>query len=157
MILPKSPEFLESGDYLESKFRILKLDLVEAQQDDIDGETTVSLQVQLTFDESQMEGDEPTEDAIGEVDQGLRSFLESKYEVNYLELLDDALTSHLLGEREELEAQKYPEAKQRDLTVEEKSRLRARIDRGDSDIYQLAAEFGCSASQVAGIKAAMQR
>jgi transposase-like protein len=77
--------------------------------------------------------------------------------VNHLEILDDALTSYLLAEREEPEQRKYPEPKQRDLTDDEKTQLRARIERGDADIYALATEFGCSASQVAGIKAAMHR
>jgi hypothetical protein len=52
---------------------------------------------------------------------------------------------------------RYPEPKQRDLTEEEKQKLRHRIERGESDIYRLAHEFGCSSSQVAGIKAAMNR
>ncbi len=52
---------------------------------------------------------------------------------------------------------RYPEAKQRDLTDEEKADLRTRIERGDGDIYELAREFGCSPSQVAGIKAALNR
>jgi hypothetical protein len=52
---------------------------------------------------------------------------------------------------------RYPKPKWRDLTSSEKAHLRARIEAGDSDIYALAAEFGCSSSQVAGIKAAMHR
>jgi hypothetical protein len=52
---------------------------------------------------------------------------------------------------------RYPAPKQRDLTDAEKSQLRGRIEQGDADIYALAVEFGCSASQVAGIKAAMRR
>jgi transposase-like protein len=52
---------------------------------------------------------------------------------------------------------RYPEAKQRNLSNDEKSELRVRIERGDADIYALAKEFGCSPSQVAGIKAAMHR
>jgi hypothetical protein len=51
----------------------------------------------------------------------------------------------------------YPERKQRELTAEEKQQLRQRIERGDADIFALAREFNCSASQVAGIKAAMSR
>jgi transposase-like protein len=51
----------------------------------------------------------------------------------------------------------YPERKRRDLSDEEKARLRARIERGEQDIYRLATEFHCSSSQVAGIKAAMHR
>jgi transposase-like protein len=52
--------------------------------------------------------------------------------------------------------QEYPEKKQRELTDAEKAQLRERIDRGD-DYATLAQEFGCSTSQVAGIKAAMHR
>lgn len=52
--------------------------------------------------------------------------------------------------------QEYPEKKQRELTDAEKAQLRERIDRGE-DYAALAREFGCSTSQVAGIKAAMHR
>jgi transposase-like protein len=55
------------------------------------------------------------------------------------------------------EQRRYPEPKQRELSDEEKEQLRTRIERGEGDIYQLAQEFGCSPSQVAGIKAAMNR
>ncbi len=58
---------------------------------------------------------------------------------------------------ENADSRNYPEPKQRDLTKEEKAELRVRIERGDDDIYALSAEFGCSSSQVAGIKAAMHR
>jgi transposase-like protein len=58
---------------------------------------------------------------------------------------------------DEKEPRRYPKPKQRELSDEEKMQLRARIERGDDDIYALAAEFGCSPSQVAGIKAAMHR
>ena len=57
----------------------------------------------------------------------------------------------------EAQERKYPERKTRELDEDEKSQLRVRIERGDNDIYQLAREFGCSPSQVAGIKAAMNR
>lgn len=50
---------------------------------------------------------------------------------------------------------RYPEPKRRELTDVEKSQLRTRIEQSDADIYALAAEFACSASQVAGIKAHM--
>jgi len=52
--------------------------------------------------------------------------------------------------------QECPEKKQRELTDAEKAQLRERIDRGE-DYAALAREFGCSTSQVAGIKAAMHR
>lgn len=57
----------------------------------------------------------------------------------------------------DIEQRRYPERKQRELTDEEKAELRGRIEGGDKDIYRLAQEFGCSPSQVAGIKAAMNR
>jgi hypothetical protein len=153
-----APEFLEElREYLEAEYQIIKLEVVDESESGGEGELTFSLQLQLTFDESQMDGDDPTEEAIGELDGQLRAYLEAKYPVSYLEILDDALTSYLLAEREEPEERKYPEPKQRDLTAGEKSELRARIERGDADIYALATEFGCSASQVAGIKAAMHR
>jgi hypothetical protein len=52
---------------------------------------------------------------------------------------------------------KYPEQKQRDLTETEKLQIRERISRGEGDAYTLAKEFHCSASEIAGIKAAMNR
>jgi hypothetical protein len=57
----------------------------------------------------------------------------------------------------EVVTREYPEPRDRELTDEEKSQLRGRIERGDADIYALAREFGCTSSQVAGIKAAMNR
>jgi transposase-like protein len=153
-----APDFLEElQEYLETKYQIIELEIVEEDESDVEGELTVSSQLVLTFDESQMDGDDPTEEVIGELDTELRAFLESKYQVNHLEILDDALTSYLRFEWEEPERRKYPEPKQRDLTDDEKTQLRARIERGDADIYLLATEFGCSASQVAGIKAAIHR
>lgn len=52
---------------------------------------------------------------------------------------------------------RYPEPKERELTEDEKRQLRERIEHGDADIYTLAREFGCNSSQVASIKAAMNR
>jgi hypothetical protein len=74
--------------------------------------------------------------------------------INQIRSLDDANKK-----KQEIEQQRkrYPGPKQRELTTGEKQQLRARIERGDTDIYQLAEEFGCSPSQVAGIKAAMNR
>jgi hypothetical protein len=153
-----APDFLEElQEYLETEYQVIKLEIVEEAESDVEGELTVSSQLQLTFDEWQMDGDDPTEEAIGELEGKLTAYLEAKYQVSHLEILDDALTSYLLFEEEESEQRKYPEPKQRDLTDDEKTQLRARIERGDADIYVLATEFGCSASQVAGIKAAMHR
>src|SRR5207244_3628820 len=52
---------------------------------------------------------------------------------------------------------RYPEPKQRELNDDEKEQIRQRIKRGEGDTYELAREFGCSSSQVAGIKAGMNR
>jgi hypothetical protein len=50
----------------------------------------------------------------------------------------------------------YPERKQRDLDAAEKARIRARIEAGETNVYKLAAEFHCSSSQIAGIKARLK-
>jgi hypothetical protein len=51
----------------------------------------------------------------------------------------------------------YPEPKQRELNDREKAHIRARIRQGDDDIYALSKDFQCSASQIAGIKAALTK
>jgi hypothetical protein len=154
-----SPEFEDElhEHLLEGGFHVNKLEIVDEDEDRSNGEHQVSLQIQLTLDESQMDGDEPTAEAVAEFDDELRTCLSAKYQVNHLDVMDDALTSFLIAKREDNEARKYPEPKQRDLTEAEKAKLRARIERGDGDVFTLADEFGCSASQVAGIKAAMHR
>lgn len=48
-----------------------------------------------------------------------------------------------------------PEPKQRQLTGDEKEQIRQRIERCDGDIDQLAQDFRCSSSQIAGIKETM--
>ena len=155
---PDLPRLLaELREYLEDEYQVEKLEGIEEPEAGTENEVTVSLQLQWSFDESQMDGDEPTGEAIGELDRELRAYLEASYPVKYLDILDDSPNSYLLDEWEEPEQRKYPEPKQRDLTDDEKSQLRVRIERGDADIYALATEFGCSASQVAGIKAAMHR
>ena len=144
-------------EYLEAEYCVTKLDAVDDSESESEGERTLSLQLQMTFEQSEMDDGEPTDAALGKLDGELRGYLEAKYRVSHLDILDDALTSYLLAEEEVTEERRYPEPKQRDLTTEEKSQLRTRIEKGDTDIYALAAEFGCSASQVAGIKAAMHR
>jgi hypothetical protein len=69
----------------------------------------------------------------------------------------EALATPLTEDDVQTKPRQYPERKQRDLTDEVKSRLRSRIERRDAHIYSLATDFRCSASQVAGIKAAMHR
>ena len=90
----------ELREYLEAEYQIIKLEIIEESEED-EGEITISLQLQVTFDESQMGGDEPTEEALGALGRELRAYLEAKYQVTYMELLDDALTSYLLAERED--------------------------------------------------------
>lgn len=141
---------------LEADFQVNDLKVIEDAERS-NGEVQVSLRIQLTLDESEMDGDEPTSEAVAEFDEELRSCLSSKYVVIHLDVMDDSPYSCLLGEREEADARRYPEPKQRDLRDDEKIELRTRIERGDGDVYALAEEFGCSASQVAGIKAAMHR
>lgn len=160
--LESPPVAEEFGDellehLLEAGFQVNELKIVDEDEDRPAGEVQVSLRIQLTLEQSQMDGDEPTTEAVNEFDQELRTCLSSKYEVTYLDVMEDAPASFLIATRDEPEPRKYPEAKQRDLTDGEKIELRARIERGDGDIYALAEEFGCSASQVAGIKAAMHR
>ena len=77
------------------------------------------------------------------------------------EIKDEAVIAGLIQlaaqEGYEVPNRQYPEPKERELTEDEKRQLRERIERGDADIYMLAREFGCTSSQVAGIKAAMTR
>lgn len=77
------------------------------------------------------------------------------------EVKDEAVISGLVQlatqDGYEMPTRQYPEPKERELTENEKRQLRDRIGCGNSDIYELAREFGCTSSQVAGIKAAMNR
>jgi cell fate (sporulation/competence/biofilm development) regulator YlbF (YheA/YmcA/DUF963 family) len=70
-----------------------ELDEESAQADEL----TASLRLQVTFAESQMDGDEPTDEALEKLHGELTAYLDTRYEVDYLELLDDALTSYLLS------------------------------------------------------------
>ncbi len=98
-IMADTPELTEElREYLEAEYQVVNLEVIEEAENNED-EITISLQLQVTFDQSQMDGTEPTEEALGELDRELRPFLEAKYQVNYMELLDDALTSYLLAER----------------------------------------------------------
>jgi len=51
----------------------------------------------------------------------------------------------------------YPEPQQRERSETEKAQIRERHQQGDDNIYKLAQEFACSASHIAGIKAALHR
>jgi hypothetical protein len=51
----------------------------------------------------------------------------------------------------------YPQKKKRDLTEVEKKEIRKDIEKGEDDIYELAKQFSCSTSQVAGVKAYLKR
>ncbi|MEP6756827.1 MAG: hypothetical protein ABJA67_15090 [Chthonomonadales bacterium] len=51
----------------------------------------------------------------------------------------------------------YPVKKSRELHDGEKLLIRKQISTGKVDIHELAREFSCSPSQIAGIKAAMTK
>ena len=53
--------------------------------------------------------------------------------------------------------QNYIQKKKREISEEEKQQIRDRIERGDEDVFKLAAEFHCVPAQVAGVKAVMNR
>jgi hypothetical protein len=61
-----------------------------------------------------------------------------------------------MSEADEKQHRRYPEPKTHELTDEEKVQLRERISQGNSS-FDLAKEFGCTSSQVAGLKANMTR
>jgi hypothetical protein len=88
----------ELRDYLGAKYQVMKMEFIEESEQESEDEVTVSLQLQLTFAEAQMDADEPTADALAELDQELRSHLEAKYHLNYMDLLDDSFGSYLLAE-----------------------------------------------------------
>jgi transposase-like protein len=51
----------------------------------------------------------------------------------------------------------YPQKRIKILTKEEKGEIRMRIKEGDDNIYELAKKFGCSTSQIAGVKSDMTK
>jgi transposase-like protein len=51
----------------------------------------------------------------------------------------------------------YPEKKKMELTEDEKGEVSRHIEKGDDNIYELAKQFGCSTSQVAGVKSYLKR
>lgn len=85
-------------EYLEEEYAPLKLEAVEPSEED---EFEFSLQVQVTFSESQMEDDEPTPEAVADFREEFNTYLERKYVVAYLEVMEDALTSFLIDEYED--------------------------------------------------------
>jgi hypothetical protein len=106
---PKSLDALK--EYLGEQYVISESSMVKDMlgfdpdelndEDQAADELTATLQVQTAFTESQMDDDEPTEEALAELHAELTAYLEAKYQVEDLELLDDGLNSYLLGEREE--------------------------------------------------------
>jgi hypothetical protein len=106
----------ELKEYLQEEYQIIEsshanrvmealgFDLKELAEEDEEGELTADLELQMAFAESQMDdvdGVEPSEEALEELHDELTAYLEAKYEVILLELLNDALNFYLLGEREE--------------------------------------------------------
>ncbi|HMK77832.1 MAG TPA: hypothetical protein VK568_16855 [Thermodesulfobacteriota bacterium] len=51
----------------------------------------------------------------------------------------------------------YPQKKIRELREVEKKEIRKHVKGGDENVYKLANEFHCSTSQIAGVKAALNR
>jgi hypothetical protein len=100
----------EIKENLEQDYQIIEFSGIENPECKEDGQLTVSLRLQVTFNEWQMQGDEPSQEALGKLDAELTAYLETSYQVSYLQILDDALTSHLLAEREEPEQRGFPEA-----------------------------------------------
>jgi hypothetical protein len=106
---PKSLDELK--EFLQEEYQIIESncvsDILGFDPNELDekgegeDELAASLQLQVTFAESQMDGDEPTDEALEELHAELTAYLESRYEVDCLELLDDALTSFLLSEWED--------------------------------------------------------
>lgn len=65
-------------------------------------EYSYSFQYSATFDSSEMdEEEEPSENAIEELTNELTEFLKEHFDVTFLEILDDALTSFLQEKWEE--------------------------------------------------------
>src|ERR1017187_9047245 len=58
---------------------------------------------------------------------------------------------------ESAKPQRYLTKKFRELSEAETQQIRDRIGRGDDDVFKLAVEFNCVPTQVAGIKAIMNR
>lgn len=50
----------------------------------------------------------------------------------------------------------YLQKKQRDLSSEETQQIRGRLEHGQTNVYELANEFGCVPTQIAGIKARLK-
>jgi hypothetical protein len=101
----------ELKEYIQQQYRIIESSHVRdilgfdpGEWDEESGEEdelAASLRLQVTFAESQMDGDDPRDEALEELHDELTTYLETKYQVDYLEILDDALTSYLLGESED--------------------------------------------------------
>ncbi len=93
----------ELREYLEAEYQVLEVKAIEESESDDEDGLEFSIQLQLTFYESQMEGSEPTEKTISELHRELSSYLGTNYQLESVEILDDALTSFLLAERDELD------------------------------------------------------
>ena len=92
---PKSLDELK--EFLQEEYQIIESNRVKEvlgfDPDELDDdsaepdELTASLQLQVTFDEAQMESDNyPTDGALEELNVELTDYLETKYEVNDLSL-----------------------------------------------------------------------
>ena len=83
----------ELKEFLQERYLVDDFSLDLNKSDELE----VTLQWQETFAESEMvDGEQPTEEALAELDRELTAYLETKYEVEHLELDEDAPTSFLL-------------------------------------------------------------
>lgn len=95
----------ELQEHLAHDYSVSELKLIEAEftelADGAPGEREFSFQLGMSFNESQVEFGDPTEEAIDELDNELTNYVASKFPLTYLETLDDALTTFFLGESDD--------------------------------------------------------
>jgi len=73
-------------------------DLIHFEDDKTpDSSHSLMAQIQFTFPESEMEEDEPCEFVLEQLENEITGYIEPKFHVRYLEILDDALTTCFLG------------------------------------------------------------
>jgi len=70
-----------------------------------------------------------------------------------LEMAEEFNEKSCRSTEDDLSLRRYPQRKSRDLTDQEKTEMRNKIEAGEADIHKLAFNFGCSTSQAAAIKA----
>ncbi|MBM4004315.1 MAG: hypothetical protein FJ295_13690 [Planctomycetes bacterium] len=95
----------ELQEHLAHDYSVSELKLIEAEftelADGAPGELEFSFQLDMSFNESQVEFGDPTEEAIDELDNELTNYVASKFPLTHLETLGDALTTFFLGESDD--------------------------------------------------------